>query len=198
VATAYRAIDFLKTLGVVCQPEQTWDSVQGVAQLKYLGVKNIRVYGIENGATPYSMAQVITLCQNAGVKADIFTYGMVPAFLANAKTLANAGVLLALEGPNEPNNFGLNPEAGPDSAQLDISTSWLQVATCQHDLYTGAKADSVLNPYPVWLPTETGAELDNVGLQFLTIPTGAGALKPDGTTFADFACVHNYADSTSS
>jgi hypothetical protein len=191
VGTAFRASDFLNTLGVVCQPEQGWDPVQGVAQLKYLGVKNIRVYGVEH-PPGYTMAHVITLCQNAGVKAEIFTCGVVSAFLANAKTLANAGVLLAMEGPNEPNNFGLNPEAGPDSSHLDISVSWQQVATCQRDLYAGAKADPVLVNYPVWSPTETGAERDNVGLQFLTIPIGAGTLNPDGTAYADFACVHNY------
>jgi hypothetical protein len=37
-----------------------------------------------------------------------------------------------------------------------------------------------------------GAETDNVGLQFLTIPRGAGTAMPIGTKFADYANVHNY------
>jgi hypothetical protein len=37
-----------------------------------------------------------------------------------------------------------------------------------------------------------GSEPDNVGLQFLTIPAGAGIAMPDGTQYADYANTHNY------
>jgi hypothetical protein len=50
----------------------------------------------------------------------------------------------------------------------------------------------VLANYPVWSISESGAERDNVGLQFLTIPPGAQTLMPDGTRYADAANVHNY------
>jgi hypothetical protein len=50
----------------------------------------------------------------------------------------------------------------------------------------------VLKKFPVWSISENGAEVDNVGLQFLVIPEGAGTLLPAGTRFADFANVHNY------
>ena len=50
----------------------------------------------------------------------------------------------------------------------------------------------MLKKYPVWSISENGAERDNVGLQFLTIPTGAGTLMPDGTKYADYAVCHNY------
>jgi hypothetical protein len=33
-------------------------------------------------------------------------------------------------------------------------------------------------------------------LQYLTVPTGAGAAMPDGTQYADYANVHNYVSST--
>ena len=36
------------------------------------------------------------------------------------------------------------------------------------------------------------SKVDNVGLQFLTIPAGAETLLPEGTRFADSANVHNY------
>jgi hypothetical protein len=50
----------------------------------------------------------------------------------------------------------------------------------------------VLAKYPVWSISEPGAQRDNVGLQFLTIPPGAQTLMPDGTRYADYANVHNY------
>jgi hypothetical protein len=62
----------------------------------------------------------------------------------------------------------------------------------QRDLYKGVKSDPALKKYPVWSLSENGAEVDNVGLQFLTIPKGARTLMPEGTTYADFANVHNY------
>ena len=72
------------------------------------------------------------------------------------------------------------------------TTSWLPVAKLQRDLYKAVKSDPALKKYPVWTISENGAETDNVGLQFLTIPTGANGLMPDGTRYADAANVHNY------
>ncbi len=40
--------------------------------------------------------------------------------------------------------------------------------------------------------SEGGAETDNVGLQFLVVPSGASTLMPEGTRFSDYANVHNY------
>jgi hypothetical protein len=68
----------------------------------------------------------------------------------------------------------------------------MAVAKLQRDLYEAVKSDSVLANYPVWSISEPGAERDNVGLQFLTIPTGAKTMMPDGTKYADYANVHNY------
>lgn len=62
----------------------------------------------------------------------------------------------------------------------------------QRDLYSAVKSDPLLRKYPVWSISEGGAEVDNVGLQFLTIPRGAGSLMAEGTKYADYANVHNY------
>ena len=62
----------------------------------------------------------------------------------------------------------------------------------QRDLYEAVKSDPLLRKYPVWSISENGAERDNVGLQFLTIPNGAGTLMPVGTKYADYAVCHNY------
>src|SRR4029077_12103517 len=70
--------------------------------------------------------------------------------------------------------------------------SWLPIAMLQKDLYRTAKSDPELTSYPVFHVSEGGAEADNVGLQYLTIPEGAHVALPDGTKFADYANVHNY------
>ena len=70
--------------------------------------------------------------------------------------------------------------------------SWLPVAKLQAELYRAVKSDPVLKAYPVWSSSEMGAETDNVGLQFLTIPPNTGCLMPAGTKFADAANCHNY------
>jgi hypothetical protein len=62
----------------------------------------------------------------------------------------------------------------------------------QRDLYNAVKNAPELSRYPVYHVSEGGAETDNAGLQFLTIPAGAETLIPDGTKFADFANAHNY------
>ena len=109
--------------------------------------------------------------------------------IETAKPLAAVDALLAFEGNNEPNNWGViyQGEAGGGSA-----SSWLAVAKLQRDLYRAVKSDPMLEKYPVWSISEGGAQKDNVGLQFLTIPAGAGTVMPEGTRYADFANVHNY------
>ena len=89
--------------------------------------------------------------------------------LDGARRLAAADALVALEGPNEPNNWGITYQGQAGGRNL----SWLPVAKLQRDLYRAVKSDPVLKTYPVWSITEGGAETDDVGLQFLTIPAGA-------------------------
>jgi hypothetical protein len=59
-------------------------------------------------------------------------------------------------------------------------------------MYEAVKSDPVLAKYPVWSISESGAQRDDVGLQFLEIPRGAKTLMPAGTRYADYANVHNY------
>jgi hypothetical protein len=103
--------------------------------------------------------------------------------------LAEAGALLAFEGNNEPNNWGVTYQGEKGGGR---APSWMAVAKLQRDLYQAVKSDPVLAKYPVWSISEPGAQRDNVGLQFLTIPPGAQTLMPDGTRYADYANVHNY------
>jgi hypothetical protein len=61
-------------------------------------------------------------------------------------------------------------------------------------LYAAVKAESALAGYPVWSTTETGAETDNAGLQYLTVPGNDNNVIEEfrGLTFADAANCHNY------
>jgi hypothetical protein len=154
---------------------------------KYLGARWFRA-GIE-GNVP--ITEFIQLHQQARLR---FSWGLgsggtnIAKLIETGRQIAAAGALLAFEGPNEPNNWGIthDGEAG------GRNKSWIPVAKLQRDLYQAVKNDSVLRSYPVWSITEGGAETDNVGLQFLTIPSGADTLMPPGTKFADYANVHNY------
>jgi hypothetical protein len=125
------------------------------------------VFGPGSGAREDSLAKTIKACRQ----------------------LAAAGALLAIEGPNEPNNFGGVTYQGKNSSKRK---SWLPVAHYQKDFYAAVKRDPVLKKYPVFGVSEAGAEDDNAGLQFLTIPEHAGTLMPDGTRYCDYLNCHNY------
>jgi hypothetical protein len=73
-----------------------------------------------------------------------------------------------------------------------MNGTWLPLAQCQKELYARVRNDPLLSKYPVFTISESGAEQDNVGLQFITIPGGAGTSMPDGTQFANYANCHNY------
>ena len=180
--TARSAESFLSSVGINVHIDQGYPAASYVAPIKYLGVKAIRT-----GAALVDKSVYVS--KQCGVLVDIFANGgLVSDFIAAAKALAEANALLSLEGPNEPNNFPLlyNGQRGGGS------DTWLPVAQFQRDVFAAVKADAALMKYPVLSASEAGAENDNVGLQFLTIPPGSGSLLPEGTKFADFANVHNY------
>jgi hypothetical protein len=112
----------------------------------------------------------------------------IGSIVSEGMTLANANALLSFEGPNEPNNFPIKY----DNATGGGSHSWISVAQYQRDLYAAVKANPIVKKYPVFATSVSGAEKDNAGMQFLTIPQGANTLMPDGTRYADYANPHNY------
>jgi len=185
---AIPATDFLNSIGTQSAISVRGESFQKTLDCaKYLGVRWFRA-GIE-GNVP--IQQYIELHKKDGLK---YSWGLgsgdsdLPNLIATARQVAAAGALLAFEGPNEPNNWGITYQGQAGGRDL----SWIPVAKLQRDLYKAVKGDPVLKKYPVFSISENGAETDNVGLQYLTIPKGAGALLPDGTQYADYANVHNY------
>jgi len=185
---AVYANDFLNSIGVCSSITGRGETLAGtINALKYTGIRFIRC-GLEDRISAKDM---IELHNQTGAK---IAYGLlsggtdVARLLNEARQLASAGALLALEGNNEPNNWGITYQGEAGGRNL----SWLPVARLQRDLYEAVKSDPVLRDYPVWSISESGAQTDNVGLQFLTIPKGTCCLMPDGTMYADFANCHNY------
>jgi hypothetical protein len=192
--TATRATDFLNSIGVVSTfPDRGQPLEKTIEMVRYAGFRWIRG-GIEGLTTdgPTTVQTYLDLHRHTGAR---FSWGLgsggtdLDKLVKTARHMAAAGALLSFEGNNEPNNWGVTyrGEQGGGRAR-----SWLAVAKLQRDLYSAVKNDPVLKKYPVWSISEVGAEVDNVGLQFLTIPAGAGTLVPPGTHFADCANVHNY------
>ena len=184
---AVSAERFLSSLGVIPHIDQGVSAASYIEPLRYLGVRNIRD-GMRNSS------QVELIQRETGVRLDLFCQGGLDVCLASARKLAKSGALMAIEGPNEPNNFPIVYDGQPGGGM----GSWVPVARFQEALYGAVKSDPDLHDYPVFAVSESGAEIDNVGLQFLTIPADANAALPEGTRFADYANTHNYVSSTRS
>ena len=183
------ASDFLRSVGANSAVSQRGETLQAtIRAARYIGLGWIRA-GYESDIP---VEDLIALHRQTGVR---FSYGLmsggtdIARLLSGARQLAQAGALLAIEGNNEPNNWGVTYQGEAGGGQ---APSWMAVARLQGDLYRAVKSDPILKAYPVWSISENGAQKDNVGLQFLTIPKGANCLMPDGTKYADFANVHNY------
>lgn len=192
--TAVRTIDFLNSIGIDSTfPDRGQPLDKTVEMIKYAGFRWVRG-GIEGLSTngPTTVQTYLDLHKRAGVK---FSWGLgsggmdLTRLIESAKPLAEADALLAFEGNNEPNNWGVTYQSERGGGE---APSWMAVARLQRDLYAAVKGDPLLKKYPVWSVTENGAERDNVGLQYLAIPEDAGALMPVGTKYADYANVHNY------
>jgi hypothetical protein len=186
-ATAVRANDFLNSIGACTHIRQGEDHPAKVAEcLTYIGIRAIR----DDGTTdPKALQSFIDVHRASGAKAVLLPInGDIAASLAEYETLAAAGALLAADGPNEPNNWHVTYKGETSSNKTS-----LPIARFQADLYAAVKADPKLAGIPVFHSSEAGgSEPDNCGLQFLTIPKGAGCLMPDGTKYADYANPHNY------
>ena len=171
---------FLSSLGVNTHVDQGYDPDSYVEPLRHLGVRVIR-------DSPRNLAGLIMLHAQTGVQVDLLGSDVARLTVA-AGILARAGALLAVEGPNEPNNFPVTYK-GREGGKTQ---SWEAVAELQMDLYSAVKSNPELREFPVFQVSEGGAEIENLGLQFLTIPPGARSLLAEGTRFADYANVHNY------
>ena len=184
-STAIAASRFLDSIGVVTTfPDRGQQLPKTVEMVKFAGFRWVRG-GIEgltaNG--PTTLQTYLDLHRQAGVR---FSWGLVsgggdlPRLLETARQLHFAAdALLAFDGNNEPNNWGVTYQGEPGGGH---APSWLPVAKLQLDLYMAVKADPVLKPYPVWSISEGGARGgQRRRCQFLTPSPGApGRRCPKG------------------
>jgi hypothetical protein len=186
---AIKANEFLDSLGAVTHIIQGIDSSASVqAGIRYLGIRNIRDDGT------FNMGLVDRLCEMhraTRVMVDELPVSNLTATQRQWERLAACGAIVAAEGPNEPNNFGFSYNGRACSFNNGNGT-FLPCAQFQRDLYTMVHNDPKLAGIKVWGMTAVGAEPDNVGLQWLKIPSGSNTLMPDGTQYADVANTHNY------
>jgi hypothetical protein len=193
-STAVATGEFLNSIGIVTTfPDRGQPLAKTIEMVRYCGFRWVRA-GIEglSDEGPTTIQTFLDFHRETGV---LLSWGLVSGgtdvnkLIETGKVLAGAGALLAFEGNNEPNNWGVTYQGEKGGGR---SSSWMAVARLQRDLYQAVKSDPILAKYPVWSISESGAQRDNVGLQFLTIPPGARTSMPDGTKYADYANVHNY------
>ncbi|RWF63042.1 glycosyl hydrolase [Mesorhizobium sp. M4B.F.Ca.ET.190.01.1.1] len=192
--TAVATNDFLNSIGVVSTfPDRGQPLARTIEMVRYCGFRWVRA-GIEglSDEGPTTIQTFLDLHRETGARLN---WGLVSGgtdvkkLVETGRVLAEAGALLAFEGNNEPNNWGVTYQ-GENGGGTEAS--WMAVAKLQRDLYQAVKSDPMLAKYPVWSISEPGAQRDNVGLQFLTIPPDAQTRMPDGTKYADYANLHNY------
>ncbi|MDD4992133.1 MAG: CARDB domain-containing protein [Paludibacter sp.] len=182
-----KANDFLNSTGICAHWYANFTNADHINMVKYLGIRNVR-----GGWS--TVNEMIQLRQQAGVRGIVQTWNDLPfeqiitRTIATSKQLVASDALLAIEGMNEPCNWPVTYEGVTSSP-----TNSVPIAHSQRDLYTQVKADWQLANYPVFHSSLGAAsQAQNLGMQFLQIPAGAGTIMAAGTKFADYANLHPY------
>jgi hypothetical protein len=185
-----KAKDVLDSMGVGTKIVQGDSEVTTAAGLQYLGLSLVRDDATHDGA---KMQALCDLHATTGAVVDPLPVVDTPGSNLAATqtywdTLAACGALGYVEGPNEPNNFPFTN----DTNQPCNGTTYAGCPAYMQALYSLVHTDANL---PVglrlWGMTDVGNEELDYGLQFLTVPAGAGTLN-DGAVFADVANTHDY------
>jgi hypothetical protein len=116
---------------------------------------------------------------------------VIATLLAVVKAWANLGTdsVSMVEGPDNPYAAAISYSGVNGGGR---NGSWTSVADFQRDWYAAIKGDIATSSISVSTPTVVGKETPNVGLQYVTIPAGAGATFVDGTIFADLLAMQLY------
>jgi hypothetical protein len=190
--TAVPANDFLNSIGVNSAINRRGESINRTIECaQYLGFRWIRTDASLNSNSDENDVKKLYEQADVKVSTSLGSGGTnINNLVAGSKRIAALGALVAIEGCNEPNNWSITYQGEKTGG----SESWAGLARLHHNLYLAVKADDVLKDYPVWTLSANGAETDNVGLQFLTVPEDNTAVKEEfrGWTFADVANCHNY------
>jgi len=223
------AKSFLATLGVdthIITGRMTDTQVEN--GLNYLGVYNIRddaTCFLSANSDGGSVQDLIAVHSATGAMVDelpvtFLPPNSMPATQTMLEDLANAGALLQIEGPNEPNNNNFTSDQGNGcNGSTALGCENYQAAlfamarnmTDPNSICTGAGTANnscggtmlcctgvdqgtcpSLKGYEVTSLTEPGFEPDNAGIQFLTTTSGLADSVPAGVSLSDSANDHNY------
>jgi len=155
---------FLGSIGIVSTfPDRGQPLDRTIEMIRYCGFRWVRA-GIEglSDEGPTTVQTFLDLHRETGV---LLSWGLVSGgtdvdrLVKTGRTLADAGALLAFEGNNEPNNWGVTYQGEKGGGS---SSSWMAVAKLQRDLYQAVKSDPVLGKYPVWSISEGIVEWSRV------------------------------------
>ncbi len=137
-AAAVPVADFLGSIGVVTSfPDRGQPLSKTIEMVKYTGFRWVRgwIEGLKpNG--PTTVQTYLDLHKETGVK---FSWGLASGgtnlklLIETARQLAAADALLAFEGNNEPNNWGVTYQNEKGGGK---APSWLAVAKLQRDFRT--------------------------------------------------------------
>lgn len=189
---ARSAYDFLQSIGVNSAIYRRGESVEKTIEcVNYIGARWIRTDESMNSDDRAALIRQLNEQTGVKISTSLGSGGSnIEDLLQGSRRMAEMGVLLAIEGNNEPNNWGITYQGKAGGR----NKSWAAVARLHRDLYAAVKADEVLRDYPVWATTETGAMTDNVGLQYIAVPESAEGVAEEfkGVRFADVANCHNY------
>src|SRR5260370_2304217 len=147
VASAIPATDFLNSIGVVSTfPDRGQPLPKTVEMVKYAGFRWVRG-GIEGLSTqgPTTMQTYLDLHEQTGVR---FNWGLVSGgsdlakLIETARQLAAADALLAFEGNNEPNNWGVSYQGEKGGGR---ASAWLAGAKVARVFDAAVKRGPLLN-----------------------------------------------------
>jgi len=194
VAGVMRATDVIDIFGYTTHHGQGHITAAQLQQgLTYTGVRHFRDDGTNN---PSLLTDYCNIHAATGATMLMLPWGGdVTDTTGFLDTLASCGALMAVEGQNEANNqpFGYQSSWCDPDNHLGHGNISLGCGQFQRDFNAAKKADPKLAGLAMYAPTEMGDQnVDNAGLQWLTIPTGSGLEMADGTQYADYANVHPY------
>ena len=197
-----RVADFKNIWGVSGHILNYGANASTVSDAQYIGITKWRdgfnIYGTSGMTTVQALV-------NAGLKyigipwmdnGQVGTAITVNYNITNARGFVSTLGITAIygvDGLNEPNNFPIIYN-GVSTGPAGAPTTYVPAANFMRDYYAAVKADANLKNVPVYSISLNGAEPDNAGVQWLTIPTPApsGVLSAAGTQFADYANLHVY------
>ncbi|EGD60515.1 putative calcium binding protein [Novosphingobium nitrogenifigens DSM 19370] len=184
--TAIRAADFTASVGVNASINYTdgkYVNIQNVlSDLNYIGVSLIRTaaywVGMQ-GQAAYNLAA------SKGIRFDmlLYTNNTLANSIAQMSSFsaAHPGALVAIEGPNEINNFG---------ASYKGMTGAAAAVAFQNDLYAGIRADKVLKATTVYSYTMNAGASSTTGYDYAAIhPYGRKGLPPLSYLKGDMASI---------